>query len=95
MNQPIDSHRPITGDSRKLPPWTRPFITGLFLSVSMTSTLTYKNLATSYGWTGISIQKWLTAIAGLLPYSFPVATVVHPIVRKLVNHLVEPTKSTR
>ncbi len=80
--------------TRKLPSWTRPIITGLMLSVTMTSTLTYRTLAQRHGWTGVPLHSWTNAVASLLPYSFPIATAVHPVVRRVVNRIVSSPTPT-
>jgi hypothetical protein len=79
--------------SQQLPAWTRPFVAGLATSSLMTAALAYIGLAQQTGWSNVAFQNWTTKFTNLIPYSFPLATILQPTVRTIVNTMVRPPNS--
>ncbi len=73
----------------RIPRRFAPVVFGFFLSGIMTlvvsAVTTYRNLGTT-GFVG----HWLTAYVSAWPITFPTATLVAPLVRKFVEHLLQP-----
>jgi hypothetical protein len=75
---------------RRIPRRFRPIVFGGMLSGLMTLVVSAITTLRNLGLDGDFVQRWLGAFVTAWPVTFPTATIVAPIVGRLVDRIVEP-----
>jgi hypothetical protein len=75
---------------RRIPRRFRPVVFGGLLSGLMTLVVSAITTLRNLGFDGDFVQRWLSAFITAWPVTFPTATVVAPLVGRVVDRFVEP-----
>jgi hypothetical protein len=77
--------------SWRIPRRFRPIVFGGLLSGLMTLVVSAVTTLRNLGLTDDFVGRWLSAFVTAWPITFPTATIVAPIVGRLVDRIVRPT----